>query len=151
MKKIKQDNNMTQEISPEPQMPASAQGYGEVKEPKKAVFQKEGELVCDVYETPAEFVIMSAIAGVVIKDIDISIKKDMMIIRGERKDPNQIEGKKYLYQECYFGPFSKKVILPDNIKLDEASAEMDKGVLTIKFPKTEKNGNGKEKIGIKTA
>lgn len=117
----------------------------------KPIFKKEGELVVDVYETPAEFVVMSAIAGVVIKDIDISIEKNMMIIRGDRKDPNQVEGKKYLYQECYWGPFSKKVILPENINSEEASAEMDKGVLTIKFPIVAKNGNGKEKIGIKTA
>jgi HSP20 family protein len=116
---------------------------------KKAIFSKEGELVVDVYETQAEFVVTSAIAGVIINDVDISIEKDMMIIKGERKDPNQVLGKKYLYQECYWGPFSKKVILPENIKIKEASAEMDKGILTIKFPKTEKNIKGK--IGVKEA
>lgn len=140
MKKAKPDDNIIKEMPDEPQTDS-----------KKTVFQKEGELVCDVYETPTEFVVMSAIAGVVIKDIDISIEKDMMIIRGDRKEPNQTEDKKYLYQECYFGPFSKKVILPENIKLQEAGAEMNKGVLTIKFPKTEKNTNNKEKIDIKTA
>lgn len=118
---------------------------------KKSIFSKEGELVVDVYETQAEFVVTSAIAGVIINDVDISIEKDMMIIKGDRKDPNQDSGKKYLYQECYWGPFSKKVILPENIKVKEASAEMDKGILTIKFPKTEKNKNGKEKLGVKEA
>lgn len=116
---------------------------------KNSIFQKEGELVVDVYETPAEFVVISAIAGVVIKDVDISIEKDMMVIKGERKNPNPAEDKKYLYQECYWGPFSKKVILPENINAESAEAEMDKGILTVKFPKTEKNS--KEKIGIKTA
>ena len=116
---------------------------------KKAMFSREGELVVDVYETQAEFVVTSAIAGVIINDVDISIEKDMMIIKGDRKDPNQALGKKYLYQECYWGPFSKKVILPENIKVKEASAEMDKGILTIKFPKTEKNVKGK--IGVKEA
>lgn len=119
-------------------------------ENKKNIFTKEGELVVDVFETKAEFVISSAIAGVTINDVDISIEKDMMIIKGERKDPNQTDDKKYLYQECYWGPFSKKIILPENIKAKEASAEMDKGILTIKFPKTEKN-NSKEKLGVKEA
>lgn len=113
------------------------------------IFGKDGELVVDVFETPAEFVIMSAIAGVTIKDIDISIEKDMMIIKGHRQNPNKLPDNKYFYQECYWGPFSKKILLPENIKSEEASAEMDKGVLTIKFPKTEKNGE--EKIGIKSA
>lgn len=120
-------------------------------QPQKTIFCKEGELVCDVYETQAEFVISSAIAGVTINDVDISIEKDMMIIKGDRKNPNQINEKKYLYQECYWGPFSKKIILPENIKAQEASAEMDKGILTIKFPKTEKNGSNNEKLGIKEA
>lgn len=120
-------------------------------ENKNNIFTKDGELVVDVFETPAEFVMVSAIAGVVIKDIDISIEKDMMIIKGERKDPCPDDKKKYICQECYWGPFSKKVILPENIKVEEASAEMDKGVLTIKFPKTAKNGNGKEKLNVKSA
>ena len=116
---------------------------------KKNIFAKEGELVVDIYETQAEFVVTSAIAGVVINDVDISIENDMMVIKGDRKDPNQETNKKYLYQECYWGPFSKKVILPENIKSEEASAEMDKGILTIKFPKTEKTSKGK--IGVKEA
>lgn len=115
----------------------------------KDIFQKEGELVVDVYETKAEFVVMSAIAGVVIKDVDISIEKDMMIIKGERKDPFNNNDKKYFFKECYWGPFCKKVILPENIKTEEASAEMDKGILTIKFPKIEKPINNK--IGVKEA
>jgi len=118
---------------------------------KKSIFSKEGELVVDVFETPAEFVVSSAIAGVAIGDVDISIEKDMMIIKGERKNPNNLNDKKYLYQECYWGPFSKKIILPENIKTQEASAQMEKGILTISFPKTEKISNGKEKLGVKEA
>ncbi len=117
---------------------------------KKNIFSKEGELVVDVFETQAEFVISSAIAGVAISDVDISIEKDMMIIKGERKNPHSSKDNKYLYQECYWGPFSKKIILPENINSQDAQAEMDKGVLTIKFPKIDNNIN-KGKVGIKEA
>jgi len=113
------------------------------------IFDQDGELVVDVYETNADFVVLATIAGVQIKDIDISLEKDMMVIKGNRCDPHDNADKKYFYQECYWGPFSRKVVLPENIDIDKADAQIDKGILTIKIPK-DKTGN-KEKIGIKTA
>lgn len=118
-------------------------------ENKNEIFDQCGELVVDVYETGAEFVVLAAIAGVQIKDIDISLEKDMMIIKGNREDPHTIPDKKYFYQECYWGPFSRKVVLPENVDVENAAAEMDKGVLTIKIPKTEKPNGAK--IGVKSA
>lgn len=112
------------------------------------IFNQEGELVIDVFETNSDFVVLAAIAGVQIKDLDISLEKDMMVIKGSRPEPHNLSDKKYFYQECYWGPFSRKIVLPENIDIDEADAQMDKGVLTIKIPKSE--NNGKEKIGIKT-
>ncbi len=112
------------------------------------IFNQEGELVIDVFETNSDFVVLAAIAGVQIKDLDISLEKEMMVIKGIRPEPHGLPDKKYFYQECYWGPFSRKIVLPENINVDEADAQMDKGVLTIKIPKNENNGKGK--IGIKT-
>lgn len=109
------------------------------------IFNTDGELVIDVFETNSDFVVLAAIAGVQIKDIDISLEKDMMVIKGNRGCPNNNRDKKYFYQECYWGPFSRKIVLPENIDIDKADAQMDKGVLTIKIPKNET----KEKIGVK--
>jgi len=122
----------------------------EIEEKKEAspageIFNSEGELVVDVFETNSDFVVLAAIAGVQIKDIDISLEKDMMIIKGNRQDPHEESGKKYFYQECYWGPFSRKIILPENIDIDKADAQMDKGVLTIKIPKTDAKG----RVGVK--
>ena len=113
------------------------------------IFNQEGELVIDVFETNSDFVVLAAIAGVQIKDLDISLEKDMMVIKGSRPEPHNLPDKKYFYQECYWGPFSRKIVLPENINIDEADAQMDKGVLMIKIPKNANNGKGK--IGIKTA
>ena len=113
--------------------------------PVSGIFDQEGELVVDVFETNADFVVLAAIAGIQIKDLDISLEKDMMVIKGNRCDPNEGPDKKYFYQECYWGPFSRKVILPDNIDIDKADAQIDKGILTVKIPKNET----KEKIDIK--
>lgn len=126
---------------------AAAEGSGETRE-EKEIFSQDGELVVDVFETNADFVVLAAIAGVQIKDLDISLEKDMMIIKGNRGDPHDASDKKYFYQECYWGPFSRKIILPENINIDSADAQIDKGILTIKIPKNE-SGNGK--IGVKVS
>lgn len=99
------------------------------------IFNPEGELVIDVFETNSDFVVLTAIAGVQIKDLDISVEKDMMVIKGERKNPNDQLPQKYFYQECYWGPFSRKIVLPENIDTEAANAQMDKGMLVIKIPK----------------
>lgn len=116
-------------------------------ESKNGIFDSEGELVIDAYETNSDFVVLAAIAGIQIKDIDISLEKELMVIKGNRQNPHQDSGKKYFCQECYWGPFSRKVVLPENIDTENASAEIEKGVLTIKIPKTEKIGSNK--IGVK--
>jgi HSP20 family protein len=116
--------------------------------PTSAIFDQDGELVVDVFETNADFVVLAAIAGVQIKDLDISLEKDMMVIKGNREDPHCHPDKKYFYQECYWGPFSRKVVLPENIDIDKADAQIDKGILTVKIPKNEP---GTGKIGIKVA
>lgn len=134
---------MTKKInSPEP-----TQNRADIEAGK--VFEQDGELVVDVFETNADFVVSAAIAGVQIKDLDISLEKDMMIIKGNRCDPNEHPEKKYFYQECYWGPFSRKIILPENVDIDQADAQMDKGILTIKIPKNQTTS--KNKVGIKPA
>ena len=116
--------------------------------PATGIFDQDGELVVDVYETNSDFVVLATIAGVQIKDIDISLEKDMMFIKGNRCDPNDHPDKKYFYQECYWGPFSRKVVLPENIDIDKADAQIDKGILTVKIPRNEP---GTGKIGIKVS
>jgi HSP20 family protein len=127
---------------------AEEKNIAESLENKGGIFEPEGELAVDVFETKADFVVLTAIAGVQIKDVDISLEKDMLIIKGKRQNPHLTADKKYFYQECYWGPFSRKIVLPENVDIEKAAAEMEKGVLTIKIPKTEKNNNGKVDIKI---
>ena len=146
-KKIKKDSIVTPDPNPieeKNQGPTATPAT----QPDNGIFDQDGELVIDVFETGAEFVVLAAIAGVQIKDLDISLEKDMMVIKGNRCDPHENPDKKYFYQECYWGPFSRKIILPDNINIDKADAQIDKGILTVKIPKNEV-GDGK--IGVRVS
>lgn len=97
----------------------------------------EGQLTIDVYQTDNEIVIKSTIAGVKPEDLDVSINNDMVTIRGDRKNDEVVEGENYYYQECYWGTFSRSVILPVEVIADKAEAAMKNGILTIRLPKAD--------------
>lgn len=98
----------------------------------------EGQLSVDVFSTPEEIVIKSTIAGVKPEDIDISINNDMLTIRGERGQETEDKVEDYYYQECYWGGFSRSIILPVEVDADRVSASIKNGVLTVRLPKMRK-------------
>jgi len=97
----------------------------------------EGQLTIDVYQTDNDIVIKSTIAGVKPEDLDVSINNDMVTIRGDRKNEEKVESENYYYQECYWGMFSRSVILPVEVIADKAEATMKNGILTIRLPKAD--------------
>lgn len=99
----------------------------------------EGQLTIDVYQTDNDIVIKSTIAGVKPEDLDVSINNDMLTIRGERKNDEQVMEENYYYQECYWGSFSRSVILPIDVMADKIEASMKNGILTVRMPKAESN------------
>jgi len=106
---------------------------------------EEGQLSIDVYETEKNIVIKSTIAGVKPEDLDITIDNDMLTIRGHRHDEAEEEGRDYLYQECYWGSFSRSVILPVEVDAKKIDASLENGVLTITLKKIKKSA----KVGVK--
>ena len=84
-------------------------------------------------------IIKSTIAGVKPEDIDIAIDNDVITIRGERRLEESIKEDDYFYQECYWGSFSRSVVLPVEIQSDQVDASLKNGVLTVILPKTKKN------------
>ena len=106
-----------------------------------------GELVVDVYETDKEVVVESAIAGVTAEELDISLEQDILVIKGERKDPAENDKEKnYFVRECFFGPFEKEIILPKEVDTTQIKAKMKNGLLVIRLPK--ENGDS-QRIEIK--
>ena len=108
----------------------------------------EGQLAVDVYQTETEFCVQAPIAGVDPEDINISIENEMLIIKGDRREPEQNKEKSYFYQECYWGPFSRQIILPEDVDIQRVKATLKKGILTIKIPRVRKIK--KKKIVIQT-
>lgn len=96
----------------------------------------EGQLAVDCIETPRAIIIRSAIAGVKQEDLDIHVSEDLVSIRGEREiDPLPHDSTLH-YHECFWGPFSRSIVLPCRVKSDEAEAVLRQGILTITIPKS---------------
>jgi HSP20 family protein len=97
----------------------------------------EGQLTIDVYQTENDIVIKSTIAGVKPEDLDVSINNDMVTVKGERKNEEVVENGNYYYQECYWGSFSRSVLLPVDVIPEKADAALKNGILTIRLPKAD--------------
>jgi HSP20 family protein len=107
---------------------------------------EEGQLTVDVYNTPNEIVIKAIVAGVKPDDLDISITRDMVTIRGKREDAKEVSGDDYFYRELYWGAFSRTILLPQEIEVEDAQASEKHGILNIRLPKIDKEKQTKLKV-----
>lgn len=108
--------------------------------------EEEGQLTIDMHQTPHEIIIHAFAAGVKPEDLDVSISRDMVTIRGKRNKTSSVSHDNYFYQELYWGAFSRSIILPQEIDPDNAEANLKNGVLVIILPKLDKNKTQKIKV-----
>ncbi len=99
---------------------------------------EEAELTVDVYQTPNEIVVKSMIAGVKPEDLQISITRDAVTIKGSRNEEITVSEENYFHKELYWGSFSRTITLPEEVEPEEAEAFEKNGLLTIRLPKIDK-------------
>lgn len=95
----------------------------------------EGQLAVDVAQTEDKLVIVATIAGAKPEDVTVNINNDVLTIRGKRESDVEIKKDDYFYRECYWGKFSRTIVLPVDVLTDEAQATFKNGLLTIVIPK----------------
>ena len=89
------------------------------------------------------------IAGVRPEDLDISITRDMVTIRGKRERHTEGTNGDFFFQELYWGSFARTVVLPQEVEIEEAEATEKHGLLTIRLPKVDKGRQAKAQSQIK--
>jgi len=94
-------------------------------------------LAVDMYETPEEVVITTALPGVDPEDVDVSVIGDAMIIKGESKAEEEVAQENYIRRERRYGSFSRALRLPASVVTGKATADFSKGILTLRLPKVE--------------
>ncbi len=95
---------------------------------------EDGQLSVDVLETAEQIVVVAAMAGVRIEDLSLHLQEDVLTIRGVRELPVSGEAV-FFYQECFWGSFSRTVVLPVSVKEESVQAEYRNGILVIRFQK----------------
>lgn len=108
--------------------------------------EEEGQLTVDVYQTPSEIVIKTMVAGVKPEDLDVGITRDTITIRGKREEERTVSDEEYYHRELYWGSFSRTIVLPEEIDVDEAEAVEKYGMLILKLPKLDKQRSTKLKV-----
>lgn len=96
--------------------------------------KKEGILTVDLYQTENEFVLIAPLAGVESEDLEVIVDGNVLKIRGERKREDEDVEKEYLIKECYFGPFSRELVLSEEIDAEKIKATLKNGMLKITLP-----------------
>lgn len=90
----------------------------------------------DVSESDREVNVSVELPGLDEKEIDVSLSRDLLTIRGEKKRDEEEQGRNYYRAERSYGAFERSVVLPATVDADRAQALFRKGVLTITLPKT---------------
>jgi len=108
--------------------------------------EEEGQLTIDMWQTSDEIVVQAIVGGVKPEDLDVDISNDMITLRGKREKSKEVHGTDYFYQELYWGSFSRSIMLPQEVDVDESEATIKGGLLTIHLPKMDKTRTQKLKV-----
>jgi len=117
-----------------------------VEEESEEPEMEEGELSVDVYQTASEIIIEAMVAGVKPEDLHLSITRDMVTIKGRRDGNTQVNHDDYFYKELYWGTFTRTILLPHEVEIEEAEAVEKHGLLIIRLPKVDKARQTKLKV-----
>ncbi len=119
--------------------------------PSSAASQPTGQLSLDVYDSPTELIIIAPIAGVKLEDVSLSVTEDILTVSGKRHLEFHVPGDDYLIQECFWGEFSRSIVLPDHVDSSRISASFKDGILRISIPKNPGADSHTKLIKIKSS
>lgn len=134
---VRLEDELTEDIKTEEESPVPQTFFEE---------EEEGQLTVDVYQTPSEIVIKTMVAGVKPEDLDVSITRDVVTIRGKREEDRTVSSDHYAHRELYWGSFSRTISLPEEIDVEESEAIEKYGLLIIRLPKIDKNKQTRLKV-----
>ena len=95
-----------------------------------------GQIAVDILDTPSAIIIVAPVAGVDPTEVDIGLSRNILTLSGHRHEaPIYLEAKRLLVEECFYGAFSRSIILPENLGFDKIRATIEHNVIMIEIPK----------------
>lgn len=91
----------------------------------------------EMYDRKNEIVVKAALPGVAKEDLDLTITKDSLTLKGEARKEEEIKEEDYYASEISYGSFTRTIALPAEVDSEKAKASFKNGVLEIILPKRE--------------
>lgn len=91
----------------------------------------------DMYQTDKDVVVKASLPGMKAEDVEISVTGDMLTLKGEHREEQEVKEESYFRKEMRYGSFVRSLEIPVPVKVDKADAVFEDGVLTLTLPKTE--------------
>jgi HSP20 family protein len=107
---------------------------------------EEAQLAVDVYETGDSLVVKTMTAGVKKEDLQITVTRESLTIRGRRENDTRGYQHHYHQQELFWGSFTRTVDLPLEVDIEQATASEHHGLVTVKLPKFDKKRQATLKV-----
>jgi HSP20 family protein len=91
----------------------------------------------DMYQTDNDVVVKASIPGIKAEEVQINITGEILTLKGEIKQEEERNDRAWHIREQRFGSFERSVVLPTDVKSDQAEAVFENGILTITLPKAD--------------
>ena len=105
---------------------------------RSAAIEREWTPAVDIREEENSFVLVADIPGVARDNVDITLDKGVLTIRGERSATHNGEDREYRRRERVHGTFMRQFTLPETVDAEHISATVTDGVLEIVIAKAQK-------------
>jgi HSP20 family protein len=130
---------------------------GLMSDAEETAADKVAQLHVDVFQTERMIVIYAQSAGADMNDVHVSIEgdADIVLIEGKRIRPEYIVFPKtkargsFVAEECIWGEFYRRIILPESVNIDKAEAKIKNGVLILVLPLLKPSEKEKVKLKVK--
>jgi HSP20 family protein len=90
----------------------------------------------DIYEKNESIIVKAEIPGINLKNLHVTVEKDVLTISGERRDEEEVREENFFKREREFGPFSRDIILPTAVDKEKVNASLKDGILAVELQKS---------------
>lgn len=103
-------------------------------------------IAVDLHETDNGYELMASLPGVRAEDIDITVNRDTITLRGKSESDEERKQGNYIYHERRSGSFHRTIRLPEAVNSEQIEAELDHGVLRVTLPRLQQTPNRRVQV-----
>lgn len=104
----------------------------------------------ELHETPEAIEVSAELPGIDEKDVELTLERDALLLRGEKRSQSSSEKGACKYTERTYGSFERLIPLSCEVDREKVEATFKKGVLSVRMPKSQAAKSDTRKIQIRS-